>query len=253
MTTTIPAATPSEPAILRRPILLWGGYLMIVTAIAITAKAIWPDLGSGPSGLSWLQVGLQLLITVIVLPFAAMVGWREIGLTRWASGKDALVLLFPVATVLFGFVPGFRAASVETVSIALASVALAGIGEEIAFRGILLRLLRVRGLWPAVIVSSALFGLLHVANLFVGSPWYTVLLQVTFSAMAGVGYAAMRLRTGSLLVPILLHAVYDLTFRLGNIEPGSTFQYVVFMLHGVGWLAYGIIVLRRSKRDLLVW
>jgi uncharacterized protein len=194
-----------------------------------------------------------VLITVIVFPFVAMVGWRTVGMSRWVSRRDLLVLLFPVATIIVGFVPGFRAATPEVIALAVASVALAGLSEELAFRGVLLRLLKPRGIWPAVVTSSVLFGLMHSANLALGSAWYTVLLQVTFSTMAGFGYAAIRLRTGSLLVPILLHAVYDLTFRLGNIEPGSAFQYSVFMLHGVGWLVFALIVLRPAKRHLIRW
>lgn len=123
---------------------------------------------------------------------------------------------------------------------------LAGVVEETAFRGILLTRLLPRGLWTAVLLSSALFGLLHVANLFLGSPWQTVLLQVTFAAMAGTGYAAMRLRTGSLWPPIVLHALFDLTFRVTAIEAGRPFHSAIQMLHGVGWLIYAVIALRRT-------
>lgn len=156
------------------------------------------------------------------------------------------MLIFPALTVAIGYLAGFRDVGLPALLLALASVALAGVVEEVAFRGILLTRLRPRGLWPAVAISSALFGLLHVANLVLGSPWYTVLLQVTFAAMAGAGYAAMRLRTGSLWPPIVLHAMFDLTFRVTAIEPGTPFHSGVQMLHGVGWLICAVVVLPTS-------
>jgi membrane protease YdiL (CAAX protease family) len=128
--------------------------------------------------------------------------------------------------------------------LAVASVLLAGVGEELAFRGVLLRLLLPRGVGPAVLLSSVLFGLMHVANLAVGADWPTTLLQVTFTALAGAGYAAVRLRTGSLWPCIGLHALFDLTFRVGNLEAGSPFQQLVFLLHGIGWAVYACAVLR---------
>jgi membrane protease YdiL (CAAX protease family) len=254
MTTTSTASeVATRPAILRRPVLLWVAYLGTVTGIALAAKALWPHLLSGPSGLSPLQVGLQALITLLVIPFALAVGWRAIGMTRRVSMRSVAVVAFPALTIVVGFLGGFREASVVTVLLALASVALAGFSEELAFRGVFLTLLQPRGLWPAVILSSALFGLMHLTNLALGSAWYTVLLQVTFAGMSGLGYAAMRLRTGSLWVPIVLHALYDLTFRLGTVEPGSPFQYLIFMLHGVGWAIYAVIVLRPSVRNRLTY
>jgi membrane protease YdiL (CAAX protease family) len=237
--------------LLRYPVALWCSYLVVLTGIALAAKALWPHLMSGPGGLAPLQVALQSLITALVVPFAVMTGWRTVGMMRWISKRDLAAMTFPVLTILFGFISGFREAEATTIVLAVASVALAGFSEELAFRGVFLRLLRPRGVWPAVIISSAMFGLMHLSNLALGSPWYSVLLQVTFSAMAGFGYAAMRLRTGSLWIPILLHTVYDLTFRLGNVEPGSAYQYAIFMLHGVGWLIYAIVILRPSARRAL--
>lgn len=235
-------------ALLRRPILLWAAYFGAVTVLAVVAKALAPDLLSGPAGVGPLQVALQFLMLLMVLPFAARVGADGLGLRPVRQRRNLRVLVFPALTVAYGFALGFRQAPIGTLVFVLLSVALAGVVEEVAFRGVLLTSLRSRGMWPAVAVSSALFGLMHVTNMFLGSPWYSVLLQVTFAAMAGAGYAAMRLRTGSLWPPILLHALYDLTFRVAAVEPASMFANSVHLLHGVGWLIYALVVLRTSRR-----
>jgi uncharacterized protein len=255
---TTSAGSPSVPssrspllvrceASLRRPFLLWFCYLVSVTAIALVAKSLWPQVTPGPSGVSALQVGLQMVLTLLILPFAAALGRQRVGLGSRLGKSWGPILVFPAMTIAVGYLPGLRPVPMEFVLLAVASVILAGVSEELAFRGVLLHLFADRAVWFAVLVSSALFGLTHASNLALGASVPGTILQITFSAMAGVGYAALRLRTGSLWPCIALHAVYDLIFRVGNIEPGSVMQYTVFMLHGLGWAIYGVVVLRPSK------
>ena len=232
--------------LLERPMLLWALFLLAISAMGILAKWLTPTLRPGPGGVGLVQVALQLGMLLMILPFAVRVGWDALGLRRLPAPRDGLVLLFPTLTVMIGFSAGFRHVEVPTLILAFASVVLAGVVEETAFRGILLTRLLPRGPRTAVLLSSALFGSLHVANLFLGSPWQTVLLQVTFAAMAGTGYAAMRLRTGSLWPPIVLHALFDLSFRVTAIEAGTPFHSAIQMLHGVGWLIYAFVALRRA-------
>lgn len=250
----VPARQPVRAALLDRPVRLWLIFFVAVTAMAVAAKALAPELLSGPAGVGPLQVALQFVMLLMVLPFAAPVGRRRLGLARGGTlrGRAALaVLAFPALTVAFGCLAGLRDIAASMLVFALASVALAGVTEELAFRGVLLSRLLHRGVWPAVAISSALFGLMHLANLALGSPWYSVLLQVTFAAMAGTGYAAMRLRTGSLWPPMILHALFDLTFRVTALESGTLFFSAVQMLHGIGWLLYAIVVLRATEREQL--
>ncbi len=66
--------------------------------------------------------------------------------------------------------------------------------------------------------------------------------------MGAAGFAALRLRTGSLWPGIALHAAYDLTFRLVVIQPGTAFAGAVYTLHGLGWLLFAVLVLRSHPR-----
>ena len=70
-------------------------------------------------------------------------------------------------------------------------VLLVGVGEELVFRGILMRLLLRRGVGFAVATSSVLFGAMHLVNLLFGMPWQAVALQVAFAGGTGVGFAAV--------------------------------------------------------------
>lgn len=80
---------------------------------------------------------------------------------------------------------------------------LAGVGEEILFRGLLQPWLEgIWGWFPALLISNLLFGLAHSVT-----PLYTVLAAVT-----GM-YLGWLLDAGgerNLLVPMVVHAAYDL-------------------------------------------
>lgn len=78
----------------------------------------------------------------------------------------------------------------------------AGIWEEYVYRGIVFGLLlNVFGFWPALIVSSLLFGWLH---------WYLGLSHVLKTALVGVFFASLYYYTGSLLLMMILHFIIDL-------------------------------------------
>jgi len=79
--------------------------------------------------------------------------------------------------------------------------ALAGLGEELFFRGMIqLGLLATFGSqWLAVFLTSLLFGLAHAIT-----PTYCFL---AFLISLYLGFLFMQ--TGNLLVPIVVHALYD--------------------------------------------
>jgi membrane protease YdiL (CAAX protease family) len=94
-------------------------------------------------------------------------------------------------------VPLFRGASWwDMLLIAL----LAGVGEELFFRGLLQPgLAGWTGAWTAIILTSALFGVLHWIT-----PAYAAL-----AGLVGLYLGAFMAVSGNLLVPILVHALYD--------------------------------------------
>jgi len=98
--------------------------------------------------------------------------------------------------------------------------------EEILFRGILHNLLQKRlgrRVWPALIISSVIFGLAHSNNSappyvpvhlpFLGEilfPWVYVLL----ASLAGVFYGLAYVKRGKLTTAALVHAMVDLWWSL---------------------------------------
>ncbi|HEX2267153.1 MAG TPA: CPBP family intramembrane glutamic endopeptidase, partial [Actinomycetota bacterium] len=78
-------------------------------------------------------------------------------------------------------------------------VVVAPIGEEIFFRGFLHKALRRRlPMWGAAVLSSILFGLVHV---------HPLLIPALF--VVGLGLALLYERQQSLLAPVVAHATFN--------------------------------------------
>ena len=183
-----------------------GSY--VVANVAATAVLL---AAARASGLSWADLGLARR------RLAAGARWGGACAAVVAAGYGT-ALAVPALRPLLGDarvagLDGGELAGQVLVRIPLGTV----LWEEVAFRGVLLatlgRLLSRRG---ATGVSAALFGLWHVrptlgalaANDLAGGPLArtgAVVLACLGTAAAGVLFAELRLRSGSLLAPALLH------------------------------------------------
>ena len=122
-------------------------------------------------------------------------------------GVDVLEALFARhGTVVQPMVLQAQAPGVFLLTL-LKSALLAPVLEELFFRGYLLHAMKRFGEPRAAAVSALCFALVHLG----GTPCAWVM----YAAM-GLLLAALTLRTGSLLAPMLVHAVYNLTLVLLN-------------------------------------
>ncbi|MCE5269280.1 MAG: CPBP family intramembrane metalloprotease [Planctomycetaceae bacterium] len=98
-------------------------------------------------------------------------------------------------------VPLFRDCSILQLAIISA---LAGLGEEMLFRGVIQTAVAAEiggphGPWLGLLVAAMLFGLLHPMT-----PTYALL-----ATLIGAYLGWLLIATGNLLVPVITHAVYD--------------------------------------------
>jgi len=84
----------------------------------------------------------------------------------------------------------------------VSAVVVAPVAEEVFFRGILQTfLVRVLGTrWRAIILASIAFGIVHVSQL------HTVIALTLLGVLMGFAYE----RHGSILLPIAVHAAFNL-------------------------------------------
>ena len=171
--------------------------------IAWRAGAALADLGLGPAdmraGLAYgaAALGVVLLVLIIAAAIPAANGFLHDSRAQISGGRLLYELGVPI-------------------------ILLTAIPEEFAFRGVLLgSALRLWGPWRASLVTSALFGLWHIAptlhtmtdnHEFRGAAASTagqvllVLGAVAVTFVAGLVFCWLRLRSRSLIAPVMAHA-----------------------------------------------
>ena len=98
--------------------------------------------------------------------------------------------------------------------LALVMAIAAGFFEETIFRGVTvpigMRYIRSEKRVSIIVLFTALvFGLLHIGNIINGASVAMGIIQGTATIFAGLLFAAVFLRTGNILIPIIMHGVYD--------------------------------------------
>ncbi len=150
---------------------------------------------------------LFLLATVLVMRW-----WREVGLAQGPQ-RGTLKVIWPWLLFLALFAVSALGAGMPPATVTLfilANTMMVGWSEEVMFRGIMLRgLFRSGGIWVAILGSSALFGAIHVLNVFLTGDLRGAVIQAGAAFLSGVFLAAVRLRTGSLWTGIVLHGLWD--------------------------------------------
>jgi membrane protease YdiL (CAAX protease family) len=134
----------------------------------------------------------------------------------------------------------------------LALALLVGFVEETYFRGMILRALLRRGPWQAVIISSLFFGILHLLNGAAGANLAATLLQVVYAVAIGLMYAALALRTQTILPLIVTHGLTDffgyIAFTSTVVTTSlSTPVFLVTAGEIIVYTAYSILLMRQMK------
>ena len=129
-----------------------------------------------------------------------------------------LLGLIELGYVLISYIPNLidGSFSIKPLTLTILFVSrTAGIKEEVVFRGViistLMRQWKDRNLFrQAALVSGIVFGLIHAANIFAGADPLQTLFQVIGSVSVGFIFAAVYLRTGSILPCMFYHALHDI-------------------------------------------
>ncbi|MFL6734217.1 MAG: CPBP family intramembrane glutamic endopeptidase, BDIM_20840 family [Sphingomicrobium sp.] len=194
--------------------LLVSGALFLLNDAALTrCYGLFPNIL--PGEWNWQGKLLALAITLVIAA-TPWFGFRRSGLTLKQDRRGFIGVML-VSVLLLGLFTWFALgsddgkASVETIAFQLT---MPGLEEEPFYRGILLLALnkaflgRIRMLgidWGlGALISSALFGLAHAFGYSDGAYSFDLM---TFALTGGPALVLVwiRERTGSLLLPILLH------------------------------------------------
>lgn len=146
-------------------------------------------MGFGPAGWEWLAVGVGLVAVALTVIQAVGVLRDPAKQAEVRDKAQELEVIIP-RTEAEGNAFGFLSIT-------------AGICEEIIYRGLLLgALTAVVGLWPAVAVSSVIFGLGHA---------YQGTTGILKTGLIGLVMALLTVFSGTIWIAALLHIVIDAT------------------------------------------
>lgn len=169
---------------------------------------------------------LFLLITLIALGRA-----RSVGL---AASRDNRVLLVPsvAVTILLALSIASGLPTADIFLLLVVNTAFVGISEELAFRGVLLSSLLGRmSVRRAVLIGAVVFGAVHSFNAILTGEIVQALSQSVIAVGMGIWAGVVRVRTGSLVGPMVLHALWDLAlFSVLTAAAGSALASITSLL-----------------------
>lgn len=163
--------------------------VMVEGGLIVLAELLGLYLDRPPRALfKWNVMGLVWGFTA-TLPMLAMF----VAMIRWPIGPLARIKHFTEEMLVPLLAPCTR---MDLFGISL----LAGLGEEMFFRGVLQGALQDKlSLWPGILIASALFGALHAIT-------FTYAL---FATLMGIYLGWLWILSDNLLAPALAHALYD--------------------------------------------
>lgn len=196
--------------------------MVATTVVAVYAGGVLLGLGPAPVTIA---AGLFPLAALVWLGrngrWRPAMPWLRIGRpdpVSWVLGV-ATVTATAIALLLFtllgdpdasAYLSALRSVPTWVAVLGILAFALVNaVWEEVVFRGALQHeLAQTLGAWPAVVIQAVLFGLAHLHGF--PSGWIGVLMAAGWGSVLGV----IRLRTGAIALPYLVHVCADLTIGI---------------------------------------
>ncbi len=205
-------------------------------------------------------LGVVLLVIMVAARYSRAVGWVP------RPGAGAAVRLIAAGLVVTAFVAGTAAAvelalTTSELLIVLVNVVAVAVVEETLFRGYLWAALP--GSWSTsrvLLVTSLVFGSVHVLNGLVTGRWGAAIAQAAAACVLGLALGATRMRSGWLGLGVAVHAAIDgAAVVIGMLAPrfqdtqhpplGPVLPLLAYFSLYVTFAVTGIVVLVRTFRS----
>lgn len=167
-----------------------------------------------PAGVA-IAIAMALAVMAVYVAWGRLIERREVselslpGAGReWAAGGLIGVSLYTACVLLLMLVGMYQIEGLNPFSYMIPAAAMAiksSVFEELLFRGVLFRSVeQMAGSWIAIIVSSLVFGFIHLLN-----PEATIAGAVYIAVEAGLLLAALYLVTRRLWMAIGYHMIWN--------------------------------------------
>ena len=208
----------------------------------------------------WLQIGLRVLYIPFFFYYTRKERLSSLKVPRFKV-KDAIFMPFILITstnLLVVLISGFGKLDLSNAYILkyLLFYALVAFDEELVFRVVVnTELLKYHSRLKSIIISSAIFGLIHLVNInSLGSIPY-VLLQVLYSFGFGLVLALIYTYTDNLIYIFVLHFLFDfingfLAVELFDFDYNLWF-YLVNIIISILFVLYGFFVYKHKEKEVM--
>ena len=139
---------------------------------------------------------------------------------------------------------------------------MVGLFEEVCFRGVIFlsflekRRNSAKDRFFAIILSSAVFGAVHLFNIFLGSSPMAVLMQIGYSFLIGAMCSVVLMKTANLWLCVLLHSVFNFCGAVvprcgeGTVwEPFTVTVTVIIAVLATAYFSVAFFRMRESECD----
>jgi len=226
-------------------LLIFLGYVALVTVVGRVSGVDYDELGDNAANL-FQGAGISLILGAVVLAVTTtwLGWWRPALFERKRSVRWPIITPVLLATAMLFNLIGSDWDSYDGAFFAASLVLLlVGFTEEMATRGLLLTGLRssLHEAW-VWLITSTLFALMHLINIFLGQPIAPTLQQVLFAFMAGTVLYILRRVTGTLLWSMVLHALWtsppsrwDTVRRTSSLDSACSSRFPLSSLRSSPW------------------
>jgi hypothetical protein len=213
-------------------------------AIGVVTALLWPQ--SDP-----MERRLAAVLTIMVAAVAVVAvtrGWHRTALQGPSTWRRTALLLVPAIVALAPRATGFDLPATRALAVLVVGYAATGVFEEVWHRGVVLDVLRQKGLRRSALIGGVLFGLSHLANVAFGQGLFVSLAQAVGATLFGIGYGILRWRTAAVWLLVPIHAIGDLLLHITNLTGGAL--WAVMVAHDAIVLLWGLWCLRGANDDV---
>lgn len=202
-------------------------WTILFGVAGLVAAALW--IGNRKEAADGWETAAKLLPLLFILAAAAVLKrWKSLKFSKknWHIIFTKGWYIFLAGMILAGLfllsapTETYRYFSFSALGLFMAGCTLTAVFEEIMCRGLIQNILceRMKDPWHAMVISSAIFALLHFLNL-VGKPYFLVgtTVQVLYTFALGTLFAVSYDKSKNLWVPVILHAIFNMLGSIGDI------------------------------------
>lgn len=227
-------------------------------ALAIVYLAILQGLGlllasdskyAAPANIDELWRSILVPVAVSIVLVYAVVAWLGWWRPVWVDERPVqrwlivVPVLMAISIAIVIDYSGLVDHGLAFTLLLLLGSLMVGLGEETMFRGIGVTCFRTNGFSETKVAlwSTVLFGLAHSTNLISEGP--KAFAQVGSTIVAGYFFYLIRRRTRGLLVPVLLHGLWDFSL-ISGLTTGKVYVPAMFAILTMIVLAIIVFVRR---------